>query len=131
MTKAMLMVHDTDPAQAIWKAVGDLSKIEVFGNRVLLGIYERPEKTKGGLFLTETTRQEDMHQGKSALVLKMGKSAFISDANYNFGTDKIAVGDWVSIWVSDGRRVAINGKICRVIEDHHIALKIPSPDCVY
>lgn len=125
------MQHDTDPAETIKKQAGDLSKFELFGNMVLLGVYERPQVTKSGIFLADTTRQEDQHQGKAALVLMKGPGAFVSDKNYDFRGQDVNIGDWVSIFVSDGRKIVINGQLCRIVEDHHIRLKIPAPDAVY
>lgn len=127
----MAMKHDVDPAQEILKEVGDLSKYEIFGNYVLLGIYVRPEKTRSGIVLADVTRKEDEYQGKAALVLKKGPSAFVSDANYDFKNQNVEVGDWVAIFVSDGRKVVINKKLCRLVEDHHIRMKIPAPDEVF
>lgn len=126
-----LMVHDKDPADIIREKVGDLSKFRLFGNFVLLGVYERPEKTASGLYLADQTRQEDQYQGKSALVLMKGRSAFLSDANYDFGDDNVEVGDWVMVHVSDGRKLTINGQLSRIVEDHQIRLKIPAPDVVF
>ena len=127
----MLMVHSEDPVQIILKEVGDLSKFEVAGNQLLLGIYERPEKTKTGLYLSDQTRKEDQHQGKAALVLKKGPIAFKSDHNYDFKGFDVEVGDWVAIFVSDGRAISIRKKLCRIVEDQHIRLKIPAPDEIY
>ena len=131
MAKALLMQHDVDPAEAIWKQVGNLKDFEIFGNYVLVGIYERPEKTKSGLIITDGTRKEDEHQGKAALVLKKGPSAFVSDHNYDFKDQNVEIGDWIAIFISDGRKVVINKQLCRLVEDHHIRLKIKSPDTVY
>jgi co-chaperonin GroES (HSP10) len=130
-TTQRLMQHDVDPAQLIWDQVGNLDDITLFGNNILLGVYERPEKTKSGIILTQQTRGEDEHQGKSGLVLKKGPTAFVSDANYDFKGQTVEVGDWVSIWVSDGRKLIIHGKLCRLVEDQHIRLKIPAPDIVF
>ena len=127
----MAMQHDEDPAAVIRKAVGDLSKFRIMGNQVLVGVYMRPEKTKSGILLADTTRGEDAHQGKACLVLLKGQKAFISDNNYDFGDDDVKPGDWVAIFVSDGRKLVVNGWLCRLIEDTHIRIKIPSPDCVY
>ena len=125
------MEHVDDPSVAIKKKVGDLKDFVIFGNFVLLGVYERPEKTKSGLFLSDQTRGEDKHQGKAGLVLKKGPLAFVSDANYDFKGQNVELGDWVSIWVSDGRALYINGQLARLVEDQHIRLKIPAPDTVY
>ena len=125
------MIHDVDPAKLILAEIGDLKGFEVMHNDVLIGIYKRPEKTKSGLILTEQTRVEDEYQGKAGLVLKKGPLAFVSDDNFDFKGQDVQPGEWVSIWVSDGRKIIINGLLCRMVEDRHIRLKIPAPDLVY
>lgn len=127
----MAMVHDVDPVEVIRKKVGDLSNFKLFYNHVLLGVYERPEKTKSGLYLSDQTRNEDRHQGKAGLVLAKGPTAFVSDSNYDFKGQNVDVGDWVAIFVSDGRPLMINGQLCRLVEDQYIRLKIPAPDVVF
>ena len=77
----MPMSHDEgDPADTIRKKIGSLEGYTLFGNQVLLGVYERPQKTKSGIFISDQTRNEDRHQGKAGLVLLKGPTAFISDA---------------------------------------------------
>lgn len=128
---SMLMAHTEDPAKAIWDRVGNLENFEIFGTQILLGIYERPEKTKSGLFLSDQTRQEDRYQGKAALVLKKGPKAFVSDHNYDFGGQNVEVGDWVAVFVSDGRQIVIRKQLARIIEDQYVRLKIPAPDVIF
>lgn len=128
---AMLMQHDEDPAKLITEKIGNLKDITIFGNYVLLGVYERPMVTKSGIHLADKTRSEDEHQGKAGLVLMKGPLAFVSDDHYDFKGQNVEIGDWVSIWVSDGRKVLINGQLCRMCEDQHIRMKIPSPDIVF
>jgi hypothetical protein len=60
-----------------------------------------------------------------------GPSAFQSDENYDFKGQDVQVGDWVAIFVSDGRKIVVNGQLCRLVEDHHIRMKIPAPDSVF
>lgn len=137
----MLMRHDVDPAQTIFdkigmKKLGELKHpngkpFQLMGNRVLVGIYERPKITKSGIHLSDQTIREDEHQGKAGLILMKGRAAFVSDDNYSFGTDNVELGDWVAIFVSNGRKIVINGQLCRIVEDQFIDLKIPSPDCVF
>jgi co-chaperonin GroES (HSP10) len=130
-TTQRLMHHEEDPAALIIKKIGNLDNITIFGNRILLGVYERPAKTKSGIILTDQTRREDEYQGKAALVLKKGPTAFVSDANYDFNGQDVEIGDWVAIFVSDGRQLVVNGQLCRLVEDQHIRLKIPAPDIVF
>ena len=127
----MLMQHDKDPSEQILNQVGDLSKVTIMGPHVLLGVYERPNQTKSGIYISDQTRSEDKYQGKAALVLKKGPLAFVSDHNYDFKGQDVEVGEWVSIFVSDGRPIVINGQLCRLVEDQYIRLKIPAPDVVY
>jgi hypothetical protein len=128
---AMLMKHDENPANVIQKKIGNLDKIEIFGNHILLGVYERPKVTKTGIHLSDATIQEDRYQGKAALVLKKGPTAFVSDRNYDFKGQDVNEGDWVAIFVSDGRPITINGQLCRIVEDQYIRLRIPAPDLVF
>lgn len=130
------MEHTEDPAEAIISKVGmnkkgDIPGFRLHGNRILVGMYERPEKTKSGIVLTQQTRQEDEYQGKAGLVLMRGHSAFESDENIDFGPDNVQVGDWVMLFVSEGRSCKINGQLCRIIRDQDIAMAIPEPDQVF
>jgi co-chaperonin GroES (HSP10) len=131
--------HDIDPRDKIFAQVGmkqvggkwTIPGFHVHGNRVLVGVYERPEKLASGIVLSDVTRREDEHQSKAGIVLLLGHSAFQSDDRFDFGPDKVDVGDYISLWVSDGRKIIINGVLCRVIRDQDINLRIPSPDSVY
>lgn len=132
----MKMLHRVDPAKLIWEKAGDLSKIEVMHNDVLIGVYTRPkekiiEGTDKVIHLADQTIKEDEYQGKAGLVLKKGPLAFVSDDNFDFKGQDVKPGDWVAIWVSDGRKIMINGQLCRMVEDRHIRLKIPAPDSVF
>jgi len=132
----MIMLHDNDPAEQIWKTIGNIEDIELYGNQVLIGIYERPDKMKVGntghvIHIPDQTRTEDRHQGKAGLVLKKGPKAFVSDSNYDFGEQNVESGDWVAVFVSDGRQIIINKQLCRLVEDQYIRLKIPAPDVIF
>jgi co-chaperonin GroES (HSP10) len=127
----MLMQHDADPRKELLRKVGNLDDFVLFGNKVLIAIYERPDKTKSGIHLPDSVRQEDQYQGKAGLVVKCGPSAFVSDDYCDFHGLKADVGDWVAIFVSDGRKIVVNGVLCRVVEDQHVRLKIPAPDSVW
>ena len=132
----MAMEHEIDPREVIYrkigiKKLGVLPGYRLMGNRILIGIYERPEKTKSGIHLPDQTRKEDEHQGKAGLVLVCGHSAFQSDREFDFGPDKVDPGDWVAIHTVDGRKIVINGQLCRIVRDQDIAMKIPAPDQIF
>ena len=127
----MQMTHVNDPVQEILENVGDLSGIDVFNNQVLVGIYIRPAKTKGGIILTNNTVDEDRYQGKVGLVLKVGNVAF-EDANGEWFKDaNLKVGDWVVFRPSDGWSVAMNNYPCRMLDDMSIRARIQHPDQVW
>lgn len=146
--------HKVDPAEKIYTQMGIAVKTSgknrgqpvepnvipgyyIAGNRVIIAVYERPESIElaGGheLYLSDQTRREDEHQGKAGLIIAMGSKAFVSDDNYDFGPDAAMFkpGVWVAIHVSDGRKIVINGQLCRIVEDQFIGLRIPAPDAVY
>lgn len=131
-----LMEHSEDPRNEIYKTVGitkegKIPGFELHGNRVLVGIYKRPEKTKSGIYYADKTRDEDIHQGKAGLVLAKGHSAFVSDQEYDFGHDNAEVGDWVLLFVTHGLSCNINGLPCRIVRDQDICMRISSPDSVF
>lgn len=131
MPAAMKMVHGVDPRNEIQKNVGSLDEFTLFGNQVLIGVYQRPEKTASGLYISDKTRSEDEHQGKVGLVLKKGPQAFVDDQDRTFGGQNVELGDWVAMWVTDGRKIVINKQLCRVVTDEQIRLKVPAPDVVF
>lgn len=128
---APIKLHRHDPAEEIRTKVGDFSKVEVLHNQILVGIYIRPEKTAGGIYLSDTTRGEDKYQGKVGLVLKKGPLAFVDDAHNKFHGQDVKPGDWVFFRVSDGFSFMLNGHLCRLLEEVHIKGIIPAPEVVY
>jgi len=126
----MSMYHEVDPKHEIMDKFGDLADIDVFHNLILVATYLRPEKTKGGLILTDKTRKEDEYQGKVGLVIKKGPMAFVDDDRIQFNGQNVEVGDWVTYRFSDGLPLEIDGVHCRLIEDSHVKLRVSSPDIV-
>ena len=121
-----------DPKEALISEVGDLSKLEVMSNRVLVAIYIAPEKTKGGLFRAAQTIAEDIFQGTVGLVLKKGGMAFKDDdasKTYFHGQDA-HIGQWVVFRPGDAKRIQINGVDCRFVEDIMIDMIVDDPECV-
>lgn len=134
------MEHITDPKEALLQKAGDLSEIDVFGSDVLLAVYQRPEKTKSGIILTDNSRAEDVWQSKCMLVLKMGPTAFLDDDGKKFRD--VNVGDWVVIRPSDGQLVTLNTQrrsvaskddtvLCRIANDLSIRMRVAQPDQIW
>ena len=132
----MRMQHLVDPKKEIYSKIGmeggEIPGFHLQGNRVLLAIYERPKVTASGIHLADVTRAEDSIQGKAALIVGLGPSAFVSDDSFEFDAkDKLKVGDWVMCFISHGLRCSVNGTPCRIIRDQDITMKIPAPDQVW
>lgn len=127
----MLMSHLIDPAEDIFQQIGKLDEYKLTGDQVLLGVYKRPEKTKSGIILSDKTRDEDEHQGKAGLVLKMGPTAFKYDGTFAYEGPIPKIGDWVAVWVVDGRKININKVLCRIVSSEQIRMIIPAPDVVF
>jgi co-chaperonin GroES (HSP10) len=129
--RAWVELGQPSDKQEIIEEVGDISQVEVMYNQILVGIWKRPEKTKGGIILTDNTRKEDDYQGKVGLVLKCGPSAFQSTDEMDFGTQSVQVGDWVVFRPGDGWQLKVGDRPCRMLVDASIKLKIPKPEMVY
>lgn len=126
---------DSPEAQAnlMREMVGDLSGVEVMGNRVLVGIYIEPSKRKGsGLFLAKETLKESVYQGVVGLVLKLGKQAFKDDPDnkVSFYGQAATEGQWVTFRAGDAKRTQIRGIDCRMVEDTLIDLIVTDPGSI-
>ena len=125
------MTHDIDPRKTIHDEMGDISDVELFHNQVLAAIYVRPEKTKGGLYRTNSLRDEDKWQGKVGLIVKAGPDAFKDETGRWFNGVNINVGDWIYFRPSDGWQLTIHGVLCRILDDTDVRGRIPAPDAVW
>lgn len=127
----MIMLHETDPKEALLADIGDLSEFEVFHNDIIVAVYLRPEKTKSGIFLTDAHRDEDKYQSKLGLVVKMGPDAFVDDSGTWFQGVNIKVGDWVWHRPSDGFSLTVNKVLCRSLKDTSVRGTVQSPDMIW
>lgn len=116
--------------EEILESIGDLSKVEVFHNQILVGIYMRGDKI-GSIFIPDKTQDEDRWQGKVGLVLKKGPLAFVNDGANDFHNQDVADNDWVIYRVSDGFSIDINGTHCRLLEDVHLKGRVDDPSVIY
>lgn len=126
----MRIATSDNPKKGILDAVGDISKINLFSGRVLVGIYIAPEKTKGGIIRVNDTVKEDVWQGVVGLVLKKGNLAFKDDEFNKFHQQDVKVGEWVTFRPGDAKRIQINGVECRIVQDTLIDMVIDNPDIV-
>ena len=131
MGNVIAMAHDEDPKGRLLKELGDTSNIEILNNQVLVAVYIRPEKTKGGVILPGQARDEDRFQSKVGLIIKAGPIAFIDETGRWFQDCNIQVGDWVVFRPSDGWNITINGVLCRMLEDTSVRAKVSGPDQVW
>lgn len=134
----------TDPKTAIIKEIGQdvIDSYRLLEDDVLIGTYIRPERTKGGIILTDRSKEEDRFQGKVGLLLKMGPTAFRYDRSglYNAydkskpnweGCEAPQVGDWVVYRMSDAWEVSLRGVSCRIIRASLLRGAISDPMIIW
>lgn len=126
----MQMEHERDPAEETMEKLGDISRFSILNTYVLYAVYERPKKTKGGVYLTDATTAEDEYQGKAGLVIAVGPMVNDNEAVELRG-EAIEPGDWIAVRPADGWAIKVNGVLCRMINEKGIHMKIPTPDSVW
>ncbi len=131
----MQMTHDIPAAQAIMDTLGGAHEgFDVFGADLLIAVYTRPEKTKGGIILTQNAQGEDHWQGKVGLVLKVGPLVNESLDEWFYGALP-KPGDWVVVRVGDTYAFDIHGpkdKVrCRLVEAKQLRGRVTAPDTVW
>jgi hypothetical protein len=146
-------IHDPEAQKKlIWDIVNQdklLSKIELFGSRVLVAIYARPNKTAGGIYLANSETVEDKYQGKVGLLLKSGPDAFKYNGSYAFiaqeeGEEYEAykrrvkkvtpkAKDWVFARPADGdfSEITLGGYSCRIFDSSVIVGRVKDPRIIY
>ena len=127
----MVMAHDTDPKQVLLDELGDIIDVEIFHNQILCAVYIRPNRTKSGIFLTDSTVDEDRYQSKVGLIIKRGPDAFVDDTNRWFNNVTLDMHDWIVFRPSDGWSVTVNNVICRILDDTNVRGRIQQPDQVW
>lgn len=134
----MTMQHDEDPAEKLINEIGDLSEFIVPFNKILVGLYVRPNKMKikgtdKVFHLSDETVKEDLYQGKAGLILKKGPMAFVDDDRVKFNDLRPDVGDWIAFRPSAGLKIDIRSKDghCILLRDTEVELVIPAPDVVF
>ena len=128
---SITMLHQKDPKKVLLEQVGDTSSIEIFNMQVLVAVYIRPEQTRGGLFLSDKSRDEDRYQSKVGLILRKGPTAFVDKDGEWFSGLNINEGDWVVFRPADGWSITVNGTLCRMLDDMSVRARIAHPDHVY
>lgn len=123
-------------ADEIWAKVKPyMPQFRVWGNRLLLAVYKRPEITEGGIILTDNYREEDIWQGTVGLVLQVGPRCFIDTDKWKFGGQKAEPGDWVHFRPEHTNLTKIGGQFdgieCRLIQDCYILAGVDGPHVVY
>tara|TARA_R110000868_G_scaffold87298_8_gene244321 strand:- start:2704 stop:3081 length:378 start_codon:yes stop_codon:yes gene_type:complete len=125
------MEHEVDPKKKLIDEIGDISNFEIFNNNILVAVYQRPAKTKSGLYLTDKTTEEDRFQSKVGLLLKVGPRAFEPNAEGWFDGVEFNLNDWIVFRPSDGWTVTVNGVLCRILSDTQVRGRSDQPDRVW
>lgn len=131
MNKTLVKYDTANAKEDLLASLGDISEFEVFNNQVLVAIYMRPEKTKGGIYLSEKTKDEDKYQSKVGLILKTGPSAFVDENQNWFKGVSIVEHNWIIFRPSDGWQMNVNGVSCRMLDDTVVRGRIPDPNMIW
>lgn len=97
---------------------------EVKGYRILIKAPEIPEKSKGGVYLTESYKNMERRTKNLGRVLKIGPTAF-SD---RFEDRRVNVGDWILYSIYEREEVYPNDKLCYFINDERIYASVKEED---
>lgn len=108
----------------------DVDAIDIYLNRILTIVYIGYEKTAGGIIKPTETKAEDIYQGKTALVLKVGPSAFMDADGWSFQGQRVEAGDWITFKIGNSSQIEINKVACRIVEDRFVETRVRDPRMV-
>lgn len=91
---------------------------------VLLKAIIIPEVTKGGIYLTETSRNTGKRDHNIGLVVAMGDEAYQDKSRFPNGP-RCKVGDWVFYSKYEIQETPINEYLCYFLNDDRIITSFP------
>ena len=97
------------------------------GYRLLVLPYAGHKKTKGGLYLADTTQDTIQMTTVCAYVLKVGDQAYKDESKFPNGP-WCEKGDWIIFGRYAGSRFKIEGGEVRILNDDEIIAKINNPE---
>lgn len=115
----------------VQESLGDLEFFEVLSSQILVAMYVEPERTKGGIIRIDRAIDESRYQGKAALLLKKGPTAFKYDGAYNWEGRIPEVGEWIFHRTSDAWDIDLKGIPCRLIDSDLVKGVIDDPALIY
>lgn len=131
-TSIMEVIHDIDPKKVIWDAIKPwINDIDPTSGDVVIAVYQRPEKTKGGLLIPETAsrRAEDAFQGVVGMIVKTGPD--YGKHKRALALEKMpAIGDWVAFKTVDCVAFTLGKSPMRLLQGDMIRMVLRSPDCI-
>jgi hypothetical protein len=143
---ARLIDFQRDPREEIWEDLAPfLYGVSAGGQDVLIAPFRPKEtdKTKGGVYLVDTTIREYDYQGVAGLILAMGPYAYKTEKTERWFVDPSSVrdgylgdpktpqiGDWVVFNLRPSIPVVLGPRTVRFVDCQHILTPIASPDMV-
>jgi co-chaperonin GroES (HSP10) len=97
------------------------------GWRVIILPYRGAEKTKGGIVLSDQTREKQQLTTVCGYVLAVGDLAYKDEAKFPNGA-WCAKGDWVIFGRYAGARIGLDGGEIRILNDDEILARINNPE---
>ena len=125
------IAQSENPKAEIKKWCGNLKDLVLSGDRVMVATYARPEKTEGGIYLSDAVQIEDRFQGAVGCLVAKGPAAFKYDGAYKFEGDEPPLFSWVIFRPADGYEIAWRKASCRIFRSESIFGVIKSPELVY
>ena len=99
---------------------------EPVGYQLLIALPEPKEKTDGGVFMPDATRQREEAASITAMVLAVGPDAYADKSKFPSGA-YCKEGDWIIMKAYSGFRVEIHGQQFRLINDDCVRAVIEDP----
>tara|TARA_R110002110_G_C12857813_1_gene660230 strand:+ start:98 stop:502 length:405 start_codon:yes stop_codon:yes gene_type:complete len=99
---------------------------EPAGYQLLIALPESKEKTDGGVFMPDATRQREEAASITAMVLAVGPDAYADKSRFPSGS-YCKEGDWIIIQPYTGTRLVIHKKEFRLINDDSVRAVVDDP----
>lgn len=102
------------------------TNINVCGYKILIKSPTISEKSKGGIFLSDSYKSMEQKGHNVGKVIKMGRNCY-NDHDRFLGERYCEEGDWVLYAAYERDRIEVNGHICFILHDDRIIGALEDP----
>jgi co-chaperonin GroES (HSP10) len=111
---------------SIEEEIAKFDDMQVDGWDIILRLYIRPNKTRGGIIITDNSQDEDQYKNCVGLVVKIAPACYL-DPRYDQSGPWCKVGEWRTFPRHAGYKIFYKDIPIFIIKEDAVGPRVPDP----